>query len=262
MRYLRGVAGGLIAIWLLGAAPAQAQHWFTIKSSEMVDLSSAWGKIMEGIYGPYDKRRKCWIYPDRAATECMRPHKLLRAADSGKDQFFVVTANKDDGNGCHACPGKMGLILFELDGDTYKIIANNSLFEEFGSWGAIPAEEMFSVDPVGPGKAGLSIEAGYMAQGYTETSKIVYAKFASSIVQLASVNIHADDEGTGKETVRNLDLLATFKPDPSKVFYDIELKPSPQNNVPVNGDLALVFDTETMSYLPNAALDAFRKGGQ
>lgn len=149
--------GIIVAAVLLATTPVSAQD-LSIQADLAQRPAKLWQAVMTGVYGPYDKARKCWIGKKDAEKFCMRPHRLNKAKVGGSVMLFLAVGGAPvDGLGGHVTPGNLGLLVLAPKGGNLELIAQNDLYEEMGSWGAVPAEEGFKVLQIGPDNYGWVI---------------------------------------------------------------------------------------------------------
>ncbi|WP_420409050.1 hypothetical protein [Hoeflea sp.] len=187
-------------LWLglcLGAAlialtPARAEVLTAIPASAVDDPKAFWRATMKEFYGPYDNSRKCWMGTRDGQALCMRPHHLAEAGEGERRIILVAMAGYAvESNGgradCHACGGKLGLVMLKPVGDRIALIATNSLAAEAGSWGRVPSEEAFRQVHFGDDKFGWLMHTNYMAQGHVMEGVIVYGVLEGKIMDLGYV---------------------------------------------------------------------------
>jgi len=182
-------------------ATARAEIITSIPSSVTYSPKAFWGAVMEEFYGSYDKRLKCWIGKGDSGNLCMRPHLLSSISDNGAVTHYVAIAGyaitPEGGQAdCHACSGKLGLIILRPQGDRLTLVARNSLAEDAGSWGEAPSEEAFRVVRLGQGNYGWLMEFGFTGQGYTEGGVAVFGAVGDKIVDMGFIPTHTDNGGT------------------------------------------------------------------
>src|SRR5690606_11209350 len=113
----------------------------------------------------YDKSLKCWIGGDTEKL-CMRPHMVSTVADEDGSKHLVAMAGYavTPGGGradCHACGGKLGLVILKEKDGRLALVARNNLADDAGAWGEVPAEEAFRVVDLGQGSHGWLMEFFY-----------------------------------------------------------------------------------------------------
>ena len=188
-----------LCVLLAAATPASAGVLTGIPGSAVASPKAFWSAVMQEFYGPYSKRQKCWLGTVGGVTVCMRPHLVNSVAIDGVITHFVVTggyAPDNDGSraDCHACSGRLGLIVLR-DGDRLELVARNDLAEEVGSWGTIPAEDQFRLQRIGPDAYGWTMRSGYTGQGYTGIGETVYGLVGDKVVDFGFINTHSDNGG-------------------------------------------------------------------
>lgn len=179
----------------------QAATLTSIPSSVVENPKAFWAAVMEEFYGRYDKQLKCWVGSDDAGRLCMRPHLLASVPDDAGVSHYVAMSGyaltPDGGRAdCHACGGKLGLVLLRGEGKHLTLVARNSLAEDAGSWGVTPSEEAFRIVRLGQGNHGWLMEFYYTGQGYTEGGVTVFGAIGDKIVDLGFISTHSDNGGT------------------------------------------------------------------
>jgi hypothetical protein len=160
-----------------------------------------WRIVMEGFYGPYDKRQKCWIAHMGGETVCMRPHRLDQVSIQGVNHYYLViggTRLDESGQpqGSHADAGVLGLMIFKDDGKFLKLVARNDLHSSMGSFGSIPDEDQFAVREIGPNDSyGWVANNGWMGQGIMISYSDVFAAVGDTVVDIGTLPAHYDNSG-------------------------------------------------------------------
>ncbi|MGB3502358.1 MAG: hypothetical protein WBA44_12090 [Mesorhizobium sp.] len=149
---------------------------------------------MTGLYGPYDKKLKCWIGKFDGDRICMRPHKLVSQSIDGAERVYMVIAGaQTPAQECHACGGNVGFVVLEKRGDRLELVAANDLYHETGSWGRAPDEEAFNFVRLGPKEYGWTMDFGYTGQGVTMGSVEVFAPVDAQVKSLGGIMTIFDD---------------------------------------------------------------------
>ena len=79
------------------------------------DARRVWRVVMARFYGPYDEEHQCWF--DARHNICMKPHKLDVIKQGAHVHYYFVIGNAEYLTpGCHACPGKLGLLVLSNKG--------------------------------------------------------------------------------------------------------------------------------------------------
>ncbi|OCW56744.1 hypothetical protein [Hoeflea olei] len=181
--------------------PARTQVLTSIPAAAADDPKSFWGAVMTEFYGPYDKRLKCWKGTVKQDTLCMRPHVLASVMVDGKPRHFVVMSGYAPGPDgarpdCHACGGKLGLVVLAPAGERLALVARNDLATDAGSWGSTPPEEAFRLVELGKGNYGWLMESAYTGQGYTEGGVSIFGVIGDRVFDLGFIGTYADNGGT------------------------------------------------------------------
>lgn len=189
-------------VCFLGACltPLKAETLTSIPASSVDNPKAFWGAVMEEFYGPYSKRLKCWVAKNASENLCMRPHLLSSVPQDGTVTHYVVMAGYaiDPQGGradCHACGGKLGLVVLRPQDDRLALVARNSLAEDAGSWGEVPSEEAFRVVRLGRDAYGWLMEFYYTGQGYTEGGVSVSGPIGDKVVDLGFISTYSDNGG-------------------------------------------------------------------
>ena len=190
----------LILLLIMGAAPLRAETLTSIAASSIDNPKSFWRATMEEFYGPYDSRHKCWIAARASETLCMRPHLLSTVIEDGVPTLYAAMAGyaiTDDGGraDCHACTGKLGLVVLRPRGDRLALVASNDLSTDAGSWGLVPPEEFFRVVELGKDNHGWLMEFYYTGQGYTEGGVGAFGAIGDRVLDLGFISTHSDNGG-------------------------------------------------------------------
>ena len=168
-----------------------------------------WREVMAHFYGPYDTKKRCWIgqssLDGRAGNYCMRPHKLETLTVDNLRTSYLVTAGyqiNSDGlrDSCHACPGFMGMAVLRSTMQSHIVLARNSMFESFGSWGQVPAEAQFFFHKLGPmDNYGWHVQSGWTGQGITQSWTSIFGKIDDQMRNIGTVPRAYDEEGNCKD---------------------------------------------------------------
>lgn len=190
----------LILLLIIGAAPLRAETLTSIAASSIDDPRTFWRATMEEFYGPYDNRRKCWVAARASERLCMRPHLLSTVIEDGVPTVYAAMAGyaltSEGGHAdCHACSGKLGLVILRPRGDRMALVASNDLSTDAGSWGQVPPEEAFRVVELGKDNHGWLMEFYYTGQGYTEGGVGVFGAIGDKVLDLGFISTHSDNGG-------------------------------------------------------------------
>lgn len=197
---MRLLLPSVILLLIMGAAPLRAETLTSIAASSIDDPKTFWRATMEEFYGPYDNRRKCWIAARASEPLCMRPHLLSTVIEDGVPTLYSAMAGyaitSEGGHAdCHACTGKLGLVVLRPRGDRLALVASNDLSADAGSWGQVPPEEFFRVIELGKGNHGWLMEFYYTGQGYTEGGVGVFGTIGDKVLDLGFISTHSDNGG-------------------------------------------------------------------
>ncbi|MDF1607110.1 hypothetical protein PZ897_02865 [Hoeflea sp. YIM 152468] len=250
---------------LLQIGSVQAGTLTSIPSSAVENPKAFWAAVMEEFYGRYDKRLKCWVGSGGSGKICMRPHLLASVPGAAGLTHYVAMSGyaptSDGGRAdCHACSGKLGLVMLRGESTHLTLVARNSLAEDAGSWGATPSEEAFRVVRLGQGNHGWLMESGYTGQGYTEGGVTVFAAIGDKIVDLGFIPTHSDNGGTcgdgiGPCYVHTYEILT----DPDKTtaaFGDLLARKVESTNADAPAMVRVPFAQDELKYVAPDCLDA------
>lgn len=190
-----------LVLFLMVGAPARSETLTSISSESTDDPKAFWRATMEEFYGRYDNRRKCWVAGGAAEPLCMRPHLLSTVIEEGVPTLYVAMSGyaitPEGGRAdCHACTGKLGLVILRPRGDRLALVARNNLSDDVGSWGYVPSEEDFRVVELGKDNHGWLMEFYYTGQGYTEGGVGVFGAIGDKVVDFGFISTHSDNGGT------------------------------------------------------------------
>ena len=195
---MRRVLLSLLAALAFTAGPAIAMELTPIPSSAAASDKTLWRQVMTTFYGKYDKTAKCWIGKASGKRYCMRPHTLHRISAGSATHYYLAIGGHpiEDGHDCHACPGTLGLFVLSDETRTLGIVARNSGYMEFGSWGTVPPEENVAVVRIGgPASFAWAIETGWMGHGIATTSISIQGVVGDQVMDLGYVPRSFSDEG-------------------------------------------------------------------
>jgi hypothetical protein len=254
-----------LIVLLIGMATAAAQTLTSIPSSSADDPKAFWGAVMQEFYGPYDKSLKCWVGSADSGKVCMRPHLLSSVLQNGTVTHYVAMAGyavpKEGGRqDCHACPGKLGLVVLRPQNTRLALVARNSLAEDTGSWGAVPPEEFFRVVRLGQENYGWLMEFYYTGQGYTEGGVTVFGPVGDKIVDLGFISTHSDNAGTcgdglGACYVHSYEIL-TDPQTTDALFGDLLARKADSADAGDQPMFRVPFSQDTLKYVTPEALEA------
>ncbi|WP_035526237.1 hypothetical protein [Hoeflea sp. BAL378] len=249
----------------LELAPARAQVLTSIPAAAADDPKAFWSAVMEEFYGGYDKRAKCWIGAVGGETLCMRPHLVSTVSVEGAPTHFVAMAGyapgADGGRAdCHACTGKLGLVILREAGERLALVARNDLATDAGSWGTVPPEEAFRVVEFGKGNHGWLMEFFYTGQGYTEGGVGIFGAVGDRILDLGFVSTHSDNggacgEGLGECYVYSYEILSDPSGSDSR-FADLIARKLESTAASSPETVRIPFSETALTYETPAALQA------
>jgi|CXWK01.1.fsa_nt_gi hypothetical protein len=257
MSFLRFLVLAVATFAISGVAAAQT---VSLPADLQSNPRELWRAIMTSVYGPYDKRRRCWVGKKGNDAFCMRPHKLDTITLNGSERIFAAVGGAPivGGEDCHSCAGNLGLLIFERAGGAFRLIASNGLFEEMGSWGSVPPEESFAVEKIGPEAYGWVIETGYTAQGVTGAGKEIFVDEGDAVVSLGAISISLDNCGAVEDgqPCQNYAFDLKFGPGGSGRFYDAVAELTKKSDKPPGpARYDVPFDTGVKKYQPPEALE-------
>jgi hypothetical protein len=139
----------------LAAAQSKALRTTSISSALVADPKELLKAVMNEFYGTYNKISECWITKSPDKTYCMKPYKVDTVVSGPNRILFIVIAGqtlRDDGTpvDCHACRGVLGLIVLSENGTQFGIVAKNSFYEDFGTYGSLPPVDSFTLRELRP----------------------------------------------------------------------------------------------------------------
>lgn len=224
-----------------------------------------WGAVVEEFYGRYDKQLKCWIGKGDAGKLCMRPLLLSSVpGDAGLTHYVAMSGYAIMPEGgradCHACSGKLGLVILRAQGDRLALVARNRLAEDAGSWGSTPPEEAFRVVRLGKGNHGWLMQFSYTGQGYTEGGVAVFGAIGDKIVDLGFISTHSDNGGTcgdglGPCYVHSYEIL-TDPLSSEAQFGDLLARKLENTNADAPAMFRVPFSQDELKYVAPRGLDA------
>lgn len=255
----------MLWILLLGMAPVQAEILTSISSASIDDPKSFWSATMEEFYGRYDNGRKCWVAGGASEPLCMRPHLLSSVIENGGQTLYVAMAGyamtPEGGRAdCHACGGKLGLVVLRPRGDRLALVAKNSLSADVGSWGHVPSEDAFRVVPLGKNNHGWLMAFAYTGQGYTEGSVTVFGLLGDKIVDLGAIPTHSDNAGTCGDGLGTCyshiyEVFTDPVPGPG-LFGDLLVRKVESTSPNAPGSFRVKFSSDELKYVAPESLDA------
>jgi len=145
----KSVALAALVLLIAGSGYAQSLRSTSIPSSLADDEKRLMPKVMNEIYGSFDKQKACWIskHEDILSHEanrsyCMKPIRLDVRSSSGRKMLFIVAGGQqlnEEGQPleCHACVGVLGLIVLTPNGANLGVVATN-LYASYGHSGLSP----------------------------------------------------------------------------------------------------------------------------
>lgn len=255
----------VLILCLVLVAPVRAEILTSISSASIDDPKAFWRATMEEFYGRYDSRRKCWVAAGATEPLCMRPHLLSTVIESDVPTLYVAMSGyaitPEGGQAdCHACAGKLGLVVLRPRGDRLVLVARNNLSADVGSWGQVPPEEFFRVVELGNGNHGWLMEFYYTGQGYTEGGFGVFGTIGDKVVDLGFISTHSDNGGTcgdgmGECYTHSYEILND--PDASDArFGDLIARKVESTNPGAPGTVRVPFSQAELRYLTPSTLEA------
>jgi hypothetical protein len=255
----------LLLLLVTAAAPVRAETLTSISSASIDDPRAFWRAAMEEFYGRYDNRRKCWVAGGASEPLCMRPHLLSTVIEDGVPTLYVAMAGyavtPEGGQAdCHACPGKLGLVVLRPRGDRLALVARNSLSDDVGSWGRTPPEEDFRVVELGRDNHGWLMEFFYTGQGYTEGGVGVFGTIGDRVVDLGFISTHSDNGGTcgdglGECYTHSYEILTDPAASDAR-FGDLIARKLESTKPDAPGTVRVPFSQAELKYLTPSALEA------
>jgi hypothetical protein len=235
---------------------AQVRQGTSISSALVGMPTEFWAAFMSEFYGGYDKTKKCWTSKYQGKDYCMRPHKLdVVSAEGNKWLFAAIGGEQLDENGepvlCHGCSGAMGLFVLSEAGSTLGIVAKNGLYEDFGSWGAVPDADQLAVRQLGAGGSyGWIISTGETHSGTTTGYYNLYGVVGDAIVSLGTIPAHFDDQGSCDKRCSDYSFeLIVDASSGDQLFYPLVLRASGERKGRLfNNTYRLVFDKSSLMY--------------
>jgi hypothetical protein len=255
-----------LSLALQAPVSVRAEVMTAIPASTIDDPKAFWKATMEEFYGRYDNRRKCWVTGGASGALCMRPHHLAEVVENGVRTFYVAmggyAVTPEGGRAdCHACHGKLGLVILSPKGNRLALVARNSLAVDSGSWGQVPPEEFFRVVELGKDNHGWLMEFYYTGQGYTEGGVSVFGAIGDRVVDLGFISTHSDNAGTcgdglGACYTHSYELLAGAGGSEAQ-FGDLVARKVESTNPEAPGTVRVEFSEDELKYVtPQALSDA------
>lgn len=259
-----------VLLWflVLGLVPvsgARAETLTSIAATSIDDPKSFWRAAMEEFYGPYDSRHKCWVAMRDSEPLCMRPHLLATVIEESVPTLYAAMAGygmADDGGRaeCHACTGKLGLVVLRPRGDRLALVASNDLSTDAGSWGQVPPEEAFRVVELGKDNHGWLMEFYYTGQGYTEGGVGVFGAIGDKILDLGFVSTHSDNggacgDGLGECYTHSYEILADPAASGAR-FGELIARKVESTDPATPATVRIPFSQDELKYLTPPALEA------
>jgi hypothetical protein len=262
---MRHVLFWLLVLGLFPVSGVRAETLTSIAAAGIDDAKSFWRATMEEFYGPYDNRRKCWVAARAAERLCMRPHLLSTVIEDGVPTLYAAMAGyaitPEGGHAdCHACSGKLGLVVLRPRGDRLALVASNDLSTDAGSWGQVPPEEAFRVVELGKNNHGWLMEFHYTGQGYTEGGVGVFGAIGDKILDLGFVSTHSDNggacgDGLGECYTHSYEILTD--PAASEARFGELIARKVENTDPAApATVRIPFSQDELKYLTPPALEA------
>jgi uncharacterized protein len=220
--------------------------------------------VMNEYYGAFNQQSNCWIAKRMNATYCMNLHKVDAVDVAGEQRLFVVVAGKtlgDDGtpNEYHAAPGILGLLILASHDGRVDLIAKNNLFEEIGSYGAVPPKASFTVEELGPQSYGWTIVEEGFSSGTDYKASYIYAPLGKTITSIGHIfTFERQNEGAGCEKVcsdYSIEVLIDQNAQATR-FYPLILRTSgTKSGQPFNKTYRAYFNDSIFKYVLPSEID-------
>ncbi len=153
--------------------------------------------------------------------KCIYPIKVLRYADAD----VVITIGNSPGATCHACEASMSAYVLVRSPSGGRVVAR---FLDFGTSGAFgDPGQIYSLQILG--HDALSIEHGYMAQGYSSNNLDFYVFDAGRLhhlepsLPLSADNSGAMDDSTKAVSVSGAWIIEPTRPDRIIIRYKVSV---------------------------------------
>ncbi len=123
----------------------------------------------------------------------MKPYKVDTIGYAGNRRLFIVIVGQtlgDDGapEEYHAARGIFGLIVLAENGEQLDLVAKDNLYEEIGSYGAVPPTDSFAVRELGPsGSYGWVILEDYFHSGRQIDFNHLYAIVGDTVTSIGLI---------------------------------------------------------------------------
>jgi len=172
---------------------------------------------MTSLYGPYDRKLKCWIGKDeRKAVYCMRPLKLDAVeAKSGKVVYLSMGGHalgRDGAINYSGADGQgaIGLVVMSQQGKHLVTSSANSLYEVAGTGGLMvsgPREDSVSLRKIGKDSWAWFVESGMFYSGNGALIKTIETPIGDKVVSVGRIPSSMFQDGTAacKPQCPNLD---------------------------------------------------------
>ena len=222
--------------------------------------------VMNEFYGTFSQSNGCWITKSAEITKsanktyCMKPYKLdTVGSDNNQRLFIVIAGQKLDDNGApedwHSASGVLGLIVLMQNGAQLGVVATNSLYEDFGSFGKVPPMNSFAVHELGPNESyGWIIQENEFGAGEEVDFNNLYAVFGDTIASIGSIPSRDIREngatGCGDQcSDYSIELLVDSTAQ-NATFYPLILRVSGvKEGRPFNKTYRVPFDSSSFRYL-------------
>ncbi len=216
--------------------------------------------VMREFYGAFSQTKGCWITKRNDETDCMKPYKLdIVGSDNNRRLFIVIAGQRlnDDGTPeeSHPDTGILGLIVLSASGAQLGIIATNSLYEDFGSFGTVPPADSFTVHELGPNASyGWVIQDEHGDHGEEFDTNNLYAVVGETVTSIGSIpsRDYANGAGSGCEKgCANYSIELLIDSTAQNVpFYPLILRASGiKEGQPFNKTYRVPFDSSSFKYL-------------
>jgi len=256
------IAAGVPALLTGGAVAETSLSATHIPSTDTGKPKQFWRQFMVELYGPYDRKKKCWISKSGSTRYCMRPHTLDTVSTANGPRYYVSVGGTSfdaagNSNECHGCGGALDLFVLRKDGEHLGIVARNAPYMEFGSWGSVPTEDQFHLQKIGAGdNFAWVIESGFTGQGITISHASVFSAIGDKITQIGALPLSYDDDGncgpssTADEKCSNYSFNISFDTSSAEKFVPVRLVGSGvYKDAPFSRTYVVKFNRDRLKYI-------------